>query len=487
MISLIELNIIEKVFPFKQWNRFVRKKITLEFIAIGLLIYSLAGPQIGRKLRQIKTHGSNIFILVDCSDSMVAEDFKPNRMGKSKRILSGILEKCAGHKVGIIAFSGEPYVYCPLTFDSSAVKQFLKSIEPGMIPQPGTKIGSAVRLALEKLTAGEGAHSIVLLSDGEDHNSDPIKAAEEAKEKGVRIFTIGIGNPEGEPIPVKDANGNIVNYKKDRKGEVVLSRLDESMLAQLSLITGGSYFRASDSEQEIDLLTQKLLSLEKGTSSKKENVYENRYQWFLVIAFILLLYKELIDFLGIGLKQSYLRTESRKIAFLIILFSFLFLSYSKRPSYIYADSFAGDMKKGNKFYHQKKYSEALKQYEQAAQSKPSDLRGNFNKGTALYKLQETEKASEEFERSSFSQDTKLAAKSFFNLGNSQFQNGKYSEAIRSYKQCLKLDSTDKDAKFNLELALQIMKNLPPSQQNESQGKKNESKSEKKKGQQEKER
>lgn len=297
LVRLLELNVLEKMFAYQRWRRMSLRKISLTLLGTFFLILSLAEPQIGQRLQQIKTKTSNIFILLDCSDSMLAEDFKPNRMEKSKRVLSAILEKLAGQRVGIIAFAGEPYVYCPLTFDSSAVKQFLKAIEPGIIPQPGTRIGSALRLALAKLPAGGLSNVVVLLSDGEDHSSDPLGAAEECRKMGVKIFAIGIGNPEGEPIPVRDSTGKIVGYRKNKKGDVILSRLGESDLTQMALLTGGSYFRASESEQEIDILTEKLAQLEKEPSLLRKNIYENRYQWFLAIGMFCLLLAESTFFL----------------------------------------------------------------------------------------------------------------------------------------------------------------------------------------------
>lgn len=476
LAALIQLSVIEKIFPFKRWQQLNFKKNLLQMSGFFFLILSLTGPQIGQKLREIKVKGINVFILIDTSDSMLAEDFKPNRMEKSKRTLSAILEKLSSQKVGIIAFAGEPYVYCPLTFDAAAVKQFLKSIEPGMVPQPGTRIGSAIRLALSKFPEGQSSNAIILLTDGEDHRSDPIGAAEQARKMGVKIFAVGIGNPEGEPIPIRDSSGKTLGYKKRKNGEVILSRLDESDLAQMALLTGGSYFRASESEQEIDLLLEKLSQMEKEISFRTENIYEERYQWTLLMALIFLIASEIVSLKSaLSARPGKIRLQpvrlKQTVALLIVFLGTFGAVPSQKTRLIYAASFREKMQEGNKFYKDEKYSEALESFEQASQKNLKDLRANFNKGDALYRTQEWDQASEEFQKSAGSNDSELSAKAYFNLGNSQFQKGAYADAVRSYQQSLKLNPADGDAKFNLDLALQIQRNPPPRTQHRKSGEK----------------
>lgn len=456
--QLIELDLIEKVFPYAKWIAVNRWRNALNIAALGFLVFALSGPLIGRKLREIKTRGSNVFILIDCSDSMLAEDFKPTRMEKSKRLLAGLVEKMSGNKVGIIAFAGEPYVFCPLTFDMTAVRQFLRSVEPGMIPQPGTRIGSAVRLALSKFPEGRSSNAVILLTDGEDHHSDPRGAAEECQKMGAKIFAIGIGSPDGEPIPVRDAGGKVTGFRKNKKGEVVLSKLGESDLAEMALATDGSYFRASESEQEIDLLAQKISEMAKEPLLRKDATYENQYQWFLAIALILLIAEELLTLIPLtkfpvpALKKTFLTVSALLLA--LHIFS----------SKLNADDFRKNLKEGNALYKNEKYDEALQKYDEAIRQRPTDLRGDFNKGAAAYKLQDWDAATEEFQRSSAGKDSRLASKSFYNLGNSQFQKGQYAEAVRSYQRSLKLNPSDDDTKFNLGLALQTMKNPPKQKQ-----------------------
>jgi len=259
----------------------------------GLLCFALAlaGPLLGSRLVEFKQKGLDVFIAIDCSLSMQAEDFKPNRMAHAKLILSQLIDKLAGSRIGIIAFAGQAYVQCPLTIDENAAKDVLDTIDVGSVPIPGTVIGDAIRVAIKGLKAGEGQNRVlVLLTDGEDHHSDPEAAAKEAAKVGLKIFPIGIGSADGEPIPVMDDQGHRTGYKRDKKGEVVLSKLDESALVAIARDTDGHYLRASTTGDEVDELSRYLDKLQEGDQKTKMfNRFENRYQWPLALGLILFL------------------------------------------------------------------------------------------------------------------------------------------------------------------------------------------------------
>jgi len=266
----------------------------ISFLRIaGLFCFALAlaGPLIGSKLVEFKQKGLDVFIAVDCSLSMQAEDLKPNRMAHAKLILQQLIDRLAGSRIGILAFAGQAYVECPLTIDQNAAKETLDSIDVGSVPIPGTVIGDAIRVALKGLKAGEsGTRVLILLTDGEDHHSDPVGAAKEAAGVGLKIFAIGIGTPQGEPIPVFDEQGHRTGYKRDKKGEIVLSRVDEPMLTQITQITGGQYFRATETGDEVEALGRALDALQQGDQKTKLfNRYENRFQWPLAAGLLLVL------------------------------------------------------------------------------------------------------------------------------------------------------------------------------------------------------
>jgi Ca-activated chloride channel family protein len=270
-----------------------RRRWTRGLQIFGLLsvVLALAGPLIGSKLVEFKEKGLDIFIAVDCSLSMQAEDLKPNRMAHAKLILGQLIDRLAGSRIGIIAFAGQAYVECPLTVDENAARDVLDTIDTATVPIPGTVIGDAIRVAIKGLKAGEGHNRVlVLLTDGEDHHSDPVGAAQEAAKVGMKIFTIGIGSAEGEPIPIKDDQGNRTGYKRDKKGEVVLSRLDEKTLMDIAKETGGRYHRADPAGDEVDELTRDLEGLQQGDQkSRMFNRFENRYQYPLAFGLLLLL------------------------------------------------------------------------------------------------------------------------------------------------------------------------------------------------------
>jgi len=263
----------------------------LRLSGLMCLVLALAGPLIGSKLVEFKQKGLDIFIAIDCSLSMQAEDLKPSRMAHAKLIMGQLIERLAGSRIGIIAFAGQAYVECPLTVDENAAKDVLDTVDVGIVPIPGTVIGDTIRTAIKGLKAGEGQNRVlVMLTDGEDHHSDPETAAKDAAKVGLKIYPIGIGTPDGEPIPIFDDQGHRTGYKRDKKGEVVLSKLDESTLIAIAHTTGGQYFRASPAGDEVDELSRTLDQLQQGDQKTRLfNRFENRYQWPLALGLILLL------------------------------------------------------------------------------------------------------------------------------------------------------------------------------------------------------
>lgn len=448
-------SVIEKAFPYRRWRRIRFWTGFFRLASLIFMVLALTGPKFGRELKTVSARGSTVFILFDCSASMLAEDLKPNRLERAKILFSGLLEKMLGDRVGIIAFAGEPFVFCPLTFDLSAARQFLRSMTSDMVPVPGTHIGSAVRLALSKMPE-TGSRAIVLLTDGEDHKSDPLGAGEEAARAGVRIFAIGVGNSEGEPIPIKDDAGRVTGFKNDAQGKIVLSKLDEATLIQMAQETGGAYARADPPDAALDLIFGKLSEMDKNPLARKKSGLKDRYQWALALAFLLFFIGESIEFFGAGAKAA-------RWAVLIFL-----LAVPAR-----AASFREKISEGNRLYQEKKYEQALESYENAGEIKPQDLRASYNKGAAQYRLKAWSESAEELKKSALASDSRLRSRALFNLGNARFQAGSYREAAESYQESLRIDPSDVDARENLRLALRFIKNPPPKQQNKSGGKEKE--------------
>lgn len=267
-----------------------RLKQVLIIIVFSLIAFSFMRPQWGFKWQEIKRKGLDILAAVDVSRSMLAEDIKPNRLERTKLALADFVKHLKGDRIGLIAFSGSAFVQCPLTVDYSGFLLSVDALDINTIPKGGTSISSAIRQAIESYEGGLKKYKVlIIITDGEDHEGDPVKAAELAQKEGIKIFCIGIGTSEGELIPVTDESGNKA-FLKDRSGAVVKSRLDEATLQKIALTTGGSYVRANSKEFGLDLIyKEKLSEMEKRElETKMAKQYEERFQIPLGIAFLLL-------------------------------------------------------------------------------------------------------------------------------------------------------------------------------------------------------
>ncbi len=266
-------------------------KIFLLITALFFFLVALARPQIGTKLEEVKRKGVDIFVAIDVSLSMKAEDIKPNRLEKAKHEVAGLIDRLQGDRIGLIAFAGEAFVQSPLTLDYGAAKMFLDIMDPSLIPVPGTAIGKAIEKAVQSYVTTERKHKVlILITDGENNSKDPLKMAELAEKEGVVIYTVGIGSPQGVPIPLYDQSGRQIGFKKDRQGNVVMSKLDQLTLEKIALQTGGKYYNATPSEMELGKIYDEIGKMEKKElSSKIFSQYEDRFQYFLSIGLILLL------------------------------------------------------------------------------------------------------------------------------------------------------------------------------------------------------
>lgn len=267
-----------------------RLKQVLIIAVFSLAVFSLMRPQWGFKWQEIKRKGLDILVAVDVSKSMLAEDIKPNRLERTKLALADFVKHLKGDRIGLIAFSGSAFVQCPLTVDYSGFLLSVEALDTNTIPKGGTSISSAIRQAMESYEGGLKKYKVlIIITDGEDHEGDPVKLAELAQKDGIKIFCIGIGTNEGELIPITDESGN-KGFLKDRSGAVVKTRLDETTLQKIALATGGSYVRASNKEFGLDLIyKEKLSEMEKRElETKMAKQYEERFQIPLLAAFLLL-------------------------------------------------------------------------------------------------------------------------------------------------------------------------------------------------------
>jgi Ca-activated chloride channel homolog len=274
---------------FSRAKAILRSILLLGFFAFAIL--AIARPQWGARLETVHRHGVDIIAALDTSYSMNTEDVAPNRLEKAKSEIRSLLDKSEGDRIGLVGFSGAAVVQCPLTLDHGAVNLFLDVANSGMVPEPGTSLASAIDTATSAFVAKERKYKVLILfTDGEDLEGQVDKAAQKAKDAGVIIYAVGIGSPQGrKPIPIRDAKGDVVEYRKDPGGQVVISVLDERSLAEIADQTGGRYFRATNSGNEMDALYKDISGLEKkALESRLQQNFEDRFQYPLALAFVFL-------------------------------------------------------------------------------------------------------------------------------------------------------------------------------------------------------
>jgi len=285
------LDLLQKLSSSSSGLKGSPRRFIFFLLALSILILALSRPQWGTRMQTIKRKGLDLLIALDTSKSMLAEDIKPNRLELAKYEIAHFIDNLQGDRIGLICFAGTSFVQCPLTLDYAAAKIFLKIIDTNIIPTGGTAIGEAIRKAQQTFIREERKHKVlILLTDGEDHNSEPVEAAKEAAREGIRIYTIGLGSKAGEPIPLKDQNGAHIGYLKDRQGNVVMSKLDQTTLEKIALLTEGKYYHASTGKMELSKVFQDIADMEKKElQSKKYVQYEDRFYYFLWPALLFLL------------------------------------------------------------------------------------------------------------------------------------------------------------------------------------------------------
>jgi Ca-activated chloride channel family protein len=269
----------------------LRTKFILFSIAITALIIGIANPQIGSKMEEVKREGVDLMIAIDLSNSMLAEDLQPNRLMRAKQSISKLIDRLDGDRIGLIVFAGDAFVQLPITTDYSAAKLFLSTINTSIVPTQGTAIGKAIGLSIKSFDLkNDQSKAIIVITDGENHEDDAIKKAEEAEELGIFIHTVGMGSAEGGPIPIKNRYGSVTSYQKDKEGNTIITVLNEEMLKQIAQAGGGSYIRANSTQSGLNALFKEINKMEKKEiGSKVFTDYKDRFQWFIGMAIILLI------------------------------------------------------------------------------------------------------------------------------------------------------------------------------------------------------
>ncbi|WP_339874219.1 VWA domain-containing protein [Olleya marilimosa] len=280
--------LLKRLSPNKSVFKSVLKLVVL-CLAFASLTLALVNPKVGTSLETVKREGVDIVFAVDVSKSMLAEDIKPNRLEKSQQLVSRIIDKLGSDRVGIIAYAGKAFPQLPITTDYSAAKMFLQNLNTDMLSSQGTAINEAINLAKTYYDDDQQTNRVlVILSDGEDHSEAAVQVAEEASKEGIKIFTIGVGDVNGGPIPLR-RNGVLLNYKKDKQGETVITKLDEETLKNIASQANGVYINGAITDKVVSQISDILNKMDKTEFEAKQVAnFESRFQWFLGLAILLL-------------------------------------------------------------------------------------------------------------------------------------------------------------------------------------------------------
>jgi Ca-activated chloride channel family protein len=442
--------------------------------AVFLLFATLARPQYGTRWEEVKRKGIDILFAVDVSRSMLAQDVSPNRLTRAKLGVLDFLARLEGDRVGLIAFAGGAFLQCPMTLDYDAFRQSLEALDTSVIPRGGTDVASAIREAVTAFqTAARNHKLLVLLSDGEDLEGQAVVEARKAAEAGLRIFTVGVGTPAGEMIPVTTDGGG-TDFVKDEKGNIVKSHLDESTLRQIAENTGGFYVPLGPRGEGLEAVYSRGLAAlpRQDLSSRMHSIHIERFEWSLALAILILVVEMLMGERKSGFRFQVPRLRFwRKAARTVPLLGFLLLVPAASASVGGAE----------KAYRQGKFPEAVKQYRAAVEKNPRRPELNYNLGAAEYRSGQFTDAAGAFQRSLQTDRLPLQQQAFYNLGNAQYRIGQQTEkpnpqqtiqawqqALQSYQGALKLKPDDADAKFNYEFVKKKLEELQKQQEQQQQ-------------------
>jgi Ca-activated chloride channel family protein len=448
--------LIQRLIETTSRTKQIAKAAFLAF-GIGLLIFSLSRPQYGSIERPISRKGVDIFIAIDTSLSMMAEDIAPNRLARAREQLKGLIHRLKGDRVGIITFAGTAFIQCPLTLDYGLAQNILDTINIDSVPVQGTAIGEAIRIAGHSFErSAKGEKVLVLLTDGEDHETDPEGAAREAAKAGIKIYSIGIGSEKGEPIRLTDGS-----YKRDKEGHTVNSRLDLVLLQKVAQLTNGKTIKANPTGGlELDAIYEDIGLLQKQTlRSQTYTIYEERFQYFLLPVILILILEMLTN--------DRRRAMAPRLAILLISLPFLF-------GFRLSDPLSKLTEQGNGSFQKEEYVKALEFYKNAQVESPESPELHFNIGNVLLKEQKYDEAIQEFEKAAalFKEPDRIANASY-NIGVAHYRTAEqlasmenYQEAIKKLEDAMSANQTamrknpvDEDPKFNYEQAKRLWKQL----------------------------
>jgi len=448
-------------------------KALLLIFATGLLFGALARPYLFYDWSDEKRAGVDVLLAVDCSKSMLTEDVLPNRLERAKLAISDLAAKLPGDRLGLIAFAGDAFLQCPLTLDHGAFLDALRDLDTDTIPRLGTDVATAIDAAADALRSQPANQKfVILISDGEDLEGRAIDAARKAAQNGVKIYTVGVGTPEGDRIPDR-GEGAYLSYHHDLNGQEVVSRLDENTLRQIAEITGGSYAPLGAAGDGLEQIYNRSIALlpQQSQEEKRQKIHIERFEWPLAAATLLLMWEFLIGERARAAKAELPpRAKRRRSAAKSVATAAAVCVLMAAPIH------AGDLSDAQKAYQNGDYDASMQSYAKAAQADPQRPQLQFDRGDAAYKAGNYSEAEEAFRKALETPNLNVQEQSYYNLGNTQYVHGAallkadrertielWKGALHSYESALKLKPAT-DTQHNYEVVKKKLDELMKQQQ-----------------------
>ncbi|HEY4109795.1 VWA domain-containing protein [Puia sp.] len=453
-------------------------KVTVAFLAFLIIVLAATNPQRPGAMENVQRKGVDVMLVLDVSKSMLARDIKPSRLEKAKQLLLLLTDKLDNDRIGLILFAGRSYLQMPLTTDHGAARMYIQQASPDAVPTQGTVIGEALQMANTAFNSKERKYkSIVLISDGEDHDPEAMKVAQGLAKNGVMINAVGIGSPDGSPIVDPATN----ELKKDEQGNTVISKLNETELQQLANTTNGEYIRLDNIDDALITMTQRIDSAEKKSMSDAEFIdYKSYFQWLAGAALLLLVIEFFLSERRRKKKDARPGLSARVPAGAAVRTTLLVLGILIAALPAAAQAGNAQLRSGNRFYKKKQIDQSLRQYQSAVQQAPDNPTANYNLGNAQFRKNNYDEATHSYDATvkNSANDKAMQERGYYNKGVAMIKQKKLQESIDAWKQALKLDATDADARENLERALIQQKQQQKQQQKNQQDQKKDQKDKK---------
>ncbi|MBE6286746.1 MAG: VWA domain-containing protein [Mediterranea massiliensis] len=436
-------------------------KFWMLFASLGLFALLLARPQFGSKLETVKRQGIEVMIALDISNSMLAEDVQPSRLQKAKRLVAQLVDKMENDKVGMIVFAGDAFTQLPITSDYISAKMFLETIDPSLISKQGTAIAAALNLGTRSFTPQEGVgRTIILITDGENHEGGVVEAARAATEKGIQINVLGVGSPDGAPIPVSGTN----DYRRDREGNVVVTRLNEQMCQEIAQAGNGIYVRVDNTNAAQKAITQEVNKLAK--ADVETQVYTEFNEQFQSVAWIILLLL-LAEMLILERKNPLFRnihlfTPGKKGVGILLLLLLPLVASAQKAERDY-------IRKGNRQFKDSIFVEAEVNYRKALDVNPQSTVSMYNLANTLAAQNKLQEAMDQYTTvAKIEKDKANLAQIYHNMGVIFHSQKEFGKAVEAYKESLRNNPKDDETRYNLALAQKQLQDQQQQQQEQNQ-------------------